>query len=139
LKKCQIMKLEVVFYHRKKQIKLLFDYQNLDMTVYIQEEYFIICLLKIIEEALNYMAIENGIIQHQFVHNRNSSNNIYNIWEEEQGIHLKDLNMSINANNNEINLEEIKKDQKENNEINSIQTQSDIMINNKINNFDNYS
>jgi len=85
------------------------------------------------------MAIENGIIQHQFVHNRNSSNNIYNIWEEEQGIHLKDLNMSINANNNEINLEEIKKDQKENNEINSIQTQSDIMINNKINNFDNYS
>jgi len=71
-----------------------------------------------LEEALNYMAIENEIIQHRFVHNRSTSNNICYLCGEKQDIHLKELNISINVNEN--NLEENKKDQKENNVANSI-------------------
>ena len=80
-----------------------------------------------LEEALNYMAKENGIIQHRFVHNRNSINNTCYICGEERDIHLKELNISINVNNNENSLEENKEDQKENNE------------NNNNNNFDKFS
>ena len=72
-----------------------------------------------LEEALNYMANENGIIQHRFVHNRNSINNTCYICGEERDIHLKELNISINVNNNENRLEESKEDQKENNENNN--------------------
>ena len=89
-----------------------------------------------LEEALNYMAVENGIIQHRFVHNRSTSNNMCYICGEKQGIHLKELNLSIYSNNNENSLEEDKKDQKEKNEPNLNQIQSNGMINN--NNFDNY-
>ena len=72
-----------------------------------------------LEEALNYMAKENGIIQHRFVHNRNLINNTCYICGEERDIHLKELNISININNNENSLEENKEDQKENNENNN--------------------
>ena len=91
-----------------------------------------------LEEALNYMDIENGIIQHRFVHNRNTSNNICYICGEQRDIHLKELNISINVNNNGNSLEESKKDQKENKETNSNQIQRNGMINNN-NNFDNYT
>ena len=40
-----------------------------------------------LEEALNYMAIENGIIQHRFVYNRNTSNNICYVCGKEKGLH----------------------------------------------------
>jgi len=70
-----------------------------------------------LEEALNYMTIENGIIQHRFVHNRNNSNNICYICGEEQEIHLKELKMSINVNS-ENSLEESKRDQSKNYEAN---------------------
>ena len=83
------------------------------------------------------MAIENGIIQHRFVHNRNTSNNICYICGEKQDIHLKELNISINVNEN--SLEESKEDQKENNEINSNQIQRNVMINNNIYNLENNS
>ena len=90
-----------------------------------------------LEEALNYMAIENGVIQHRFVHNRSTSNNICYLCGENQDIHLKELNISINVNEN--SLEESKTDQKENNVTNSNQIQSNDIINNNIYNLDNYS
>ena len=62
-----------------------------------------------LEEALNYMAIENGIIQHRFVYNRATSNNICYVCGKEKGIHLKELNININVNSNENKLEEDKK------------------------------
>ena len=83
------------------------------------------------------MAIENGIIQHRFVHNRSSSNNTCYICGEEKGIHLKELNISINANEN--SLEENRKVQKENIETISNIIQSNNSINNNIYNLDNYS
>ena len=88
-----------------------------------------------LEEALNYMAIENGIIQHRFVHNRNTSNIICYICGEKQNIHLKELSISLNVNENSIEVS--KKDLKENNETNSNQTQRNIKVNNNIYNFEN--
>jgi len=72
-----------------------------------------------LEEALNYMAIENGIIQHRFVYNRNTSNHICYVCGKEKSIHLKELNININVNaiNSEKKLEKNKKEQKENNKI----------------------
>ena len=83
------------------------------------------------------MAIENGIIQHRFVHNRSTSNNICYICGEEQVIHLNELNISINVNEN--SLEESKKEQKKNIETNSNVIQSNSIINTNIYNLDNYS
>ena len=57
-----------------------------------------------IDEALNYMAKENGIIQHRFIKNRRDLNNILcYICGEKEEIHLKDINIS----NNVIKEEEI--------------------------------
>ena len=56
-----------------------------------------------LEEALNYMAIENGIIQHRFVKdNRNINNKLCYICGESEEIHLKELNY-IHINNNSNN------------------------------------
>ena len=92
-----------------------------------------------LEEALNYMAIENGIIQHRFVYNRNTSNNICYVCGKEKGIHLKELNININVNNNENSLEENKKDQKENIKTNSNKIKSSDIINNNKHYFDSSS
>ena len=90
-----------------------------------------------LEEALNYMAIENGIIQHRFVHNRSTSNNICYVCGKEKGIHLKELIININENCNENSLEEKKIDQKENNKKNSNRIKSTaVMINNNKHHFD---
>ena len=91
-----------------------------------------------LEEALNYMAIENGIIQHRFVHNRNISNNICYVCGKEKSIHLKELNININVdlNSNDNKLEENKKDQKENNKKDSNKIKSSGIINNNKNHFD---
>ena len=71
-----------------------------------------------IDEALNYMSIENGIIQHRFVKDkRNISNKMCYICNENEEIHLKELNKSINniskeeekSVNNDINSNQIKK------------------------------
>ena len=52
-----------------------------------------------LEEALNYMAIDNGIIQHRFVKDkRNLNNKLCFICNENEEIHLKELNF-INSNN----------------------------------------
>ena len=57
-----------------------------------------------LEEALNYMAVENNIIQHRFIKdNRNKNNQLCYICGEKEEIHLKELNFfvrSINSNNN---------------------------------------
>ena len=89
-----------------------------------------------LEEALNYMAIENGIIQHRFVYNRNTSNNICYVCGNEKGIHLKELNININVNNKENSLEENKKVQKENNKAKPNKIKSSGMINNNKHIFD---
>ena len=56
-----------------------------------------------LNEALNYMSIENDIIQHRFVKDRNPSNKLCYICGEYEENHLKEIN-----NNN--NLENIEKD-----------------------------
>ena len=59
-----------------------------------------------VEEALDYMAINNGIIQHRFVkNNRNNNNKLCYICGEDEKNHLKELNVnnSINDSNNSIN------------------------------------
>ena len=73
-----------------------------------------------LEEALNYMAIENGIIQHRFIQDRNNSNNLCYICGEQQKIHLNELNNRERGNRNYIIniLESIKIDKKDNNEKN---------------------
>ena len=57
-----------------------------------------------LDEALNYISIENGIIQHQFIPDRNISNNLCYICGKKQKMHLKELNIS---NNNENDSYEI--------------------------------
>ena len=52
-----------------------------------------------LEEALNYMAIENGIIQHRFIQGRNNSNNICYICGEIRGRHMNEIN-ELSENNN---------------------------------------
>ena len=82
-----------------------------------------------LEEALNYMSIENGIIQHRFIKDRrNISNNMCYICGESESIHLKELNIS--TNNNQINLEDIK-EEPEKNDINTIQNNNNVENNNK--------
>ena len=66
-----------------------------------------------IEEALNYMDIENGIIQHRFIKDRNNLNSICYICGEEEKKHLKELNNEIIKNINNNNEEKV-----ENNDIN---------------------
>ena len=76
-----------------------------------------------VEEALNYMAEENGIIQHRFVQDRrNISNKMCYICGEERVIHLQELDIS--NNNIQNNLEEPKEDEKENNETISYKIQN---------------
>ena len=67
-----------------------------------------------LNEALNYMSIENNIIQHRFVKDRNPLNKLCYICGENEENHLKDFN---NINNN---LEKIEEDNK-NKGTNSIQ------------------
>ena len=53
-----------------------------------------------LEEALNYMAIENNIIQHRFVkNNRNKSDILCYVCGEKPEIHLKELNINIRGHN----------------------------------------
>ena len=53
-----------------------------------------------LEEALNYMAIENNIIQHRFVkNNRNKSDTLCYVCGEKPEIHLKELNINIRGHN----------------------------------------
>ena len=56
-----------------------------------------------LDEALKYISIENGIIQHQFIPDRNISNNLCYICGNIQKMHLKELNINNNKNDrNEI-------------------------------------
>ena len=74
-----------------------------------------------LEEALNYMSTENGIIQHRFIKDRRNASNImcYICGESEEN-HLRELNInnSTNSNNNQINLED-NKEPSERNDINT--------------------
>ena len=66
-----------------------------------------------LNEALNYMSIENNIIQHRFVKDRNPLNKLCYICGENEENHLKDFN-NIN------NIEKIEEENR-NEETNSIQ------------------
>ena len=77
-----------------------------------------------IEEALNYMDIENGIIQHRFIKDRNNSNNICYICGEEEKKHLKELNNEIIKNINNNNEEKV--------ENNDIDTKEELEPNNDV-------
>ena len=47
-----------------------------------------------LEEALNYMSLENGIIQHRFLqNNRNKNDKLCYICGEKKAIHLNELNI----------------------------------------------
>ena len=103
-----------------------------------------------IDEALNYMAKEKGIIQHRFVKDkRNKGNKMCYICDESEEIHMKELNYSLNSSikeipikiNEEKNLNEIKEENEENDEkkseINVITNQIKNKVNNDINNNNN--
>ena len=77
-----------------------------------------------IEEALNYMDIENGIIQHRFIKDRNNSNNICYICGEGEKKHLKELNNEIIKNINNNNEEKV--------ENNDIDTKEELEPNNDV-------
>ena len=60
-----------------------------------------------IDEALNYMAKENGIIHHRYIKNRRDLNNILcYICGEKEEIHLKDINISNNVIKEEEEINE---------------------------------
>ena len=75
-----------------------------------------------LNEALNYMSIENGIIQHQFIYGRNKSNNLCYICNNSEEKYLKYQN-----NNNVIQISILANDEL------SSQTSSNISFNNKNN------
>ena len=85
-----------------------------------------------LEEALNYMSVENNIIQHRFVqNNRNASDELCYICSEKKENHLKELNISDfedNINRNQNN---------NNNNVNHINDISNNNIEVTINNDDN--
>ena len=61
-----------------------------------------------LEEALNYMGIDNGIIQHRFIKDkRNINNKLCYIFGESEEIHLKELNFIqwIRRSNHSIKTE----------------------------------
>ena len=61
-----------------------------------------------LEEALNYMSKIHGIIQHRFIRDsRKKSNKMCYICGEKKEIHLKDLNIGNNINNNEEDQKDI--------------------------------
>ena len=61
-----------------------------------------------IEEALNYLSEENGIIQHRFVQNRRDlSCKFCYICGDDEKHHLKELNANRNNNNNENKINNI--------------------------------
>ena len=85
-----------------------------------------------IDEALNYMSFENGIIQHIFIKDRrNISNKKCYICGENEEIHLKkDLNNNNNSNNEKIEEEKSEKNDIDSNQIkksiNNINTNNDL-------------
>ena len=87
-----------------------------------------------LEEALNYMSVENNIIQHRFVqNNRNVSDELCYICSEKKENHLKELNISDfedNINRNQNN---------NNNNVNHINDISNNNIEVTINNDDNHN
>ena len=87
-----------------------------------------------LEEALNYMAIDNGIIQHRFIKdNRNKNNELCYICGEKEEIHLKELNFfgrSINNNNSEINNDKNNDGENKNDSVVNIRNPKEKEINN---------
>ena len=98
-----------------------------------------------LEEALNYMAIDNGIIQHRFIKdNRNKNNKLCYICGEIEEIHLKELSFSgrsFNSNNNntEININNNKNNIEQNNSdhFENLKNQKGNELNKSINNLEN--
>ena len=75
-----------------------------------------------LNEALNYMSIESGVVQHQFIYGRNKSNNLCYICNNSEKKYLKYQN-----NNNVMQINILANDEL------SSQTSSNISFNNKNN------
>ena len=81
-----------------------------------------------LEEALNFMSIENNIIQHKFLKDRNPSNKLCYICGEPEDNHLKELNSN---NNNSEKIEEENKNEETNpNQNNDKKNEEDKNTNN---------
>jgi len=89
-----------------------------------------------LEEALNYMAIVNNIIQHRFIKdNRNINNKLCYICGEDENIHLKELNLNNRNNNNQNNNSNNEINKSDNNSIYfSIENNNKNIENNNENN-----
>ena len=84
-----------------------------------------------IDEALNYLNMDNGIIQHHFVQDRSDpENNICYLCGEEANVHLK----SAQINNNSFNIINSFNNNINNNSINNINNNIAHSINNNSNN-----
>ena len=69
-----------------------------------------------IEEAIEYLSTENGMIQHNFVQDRNFEIDLCYICGQEKNIHINNNNQVNNNNeedNKDINNEEMKSDENE--------------------------
>ena len=102
-----------IFTSTKEEINpIVVQLQNLGYNKVYSRRVFYYLHPEDLEEALNYMAIENGIIQHRYIQGRYISNNICYICGEERKKHLNELNneniKNNNFNNNRIYINEIK-------------------------------
>ena len=87
-----------------------------------------------LEEALNYMDIINGIIQHKFLKDREPSNTLCYLCGQAEDVHLNEVNISLNVINNVINdKDNIEEEEKEGNENISKQIQENEINNNENN------
>jgi hypothetical protein len=113
-----------IFTSTKEEINpIVVQLQNLGYNKVYSRRVFYYLHPEDLEEALNYMAIENGIIQHRYIQGRYISNNICYICGEERKKHLNELNneniKNNNFNNNRIYINEINNRQIENNDFNN--------------------
>ena len=113
-----------IFTSTKEEINpIVVQLQNLGYNKVYSRRVFYYLHPEDLEEALNYMAIENGIIQHRYIQGRYISNNICYICGEERKKHLNELNneniKNNHFNNNRIYINKINKRQIENNDFNN--------------------
>ena len=113
-----------IFTSTKEEINpIVVQLQNLGYNKVYSRRVFYYLHPEDLEEALNYMAIENGIIQHRYIQGRYISNNICYICGEERKKHLNEINneniKNNNFNNNRIYINKINNKQIENNDFNN--------------------
>ena len=76
-----------------------------------------------IEEAIEYLTTENGMIQHNFVQDRNFEIDLCYVCGQEKNIHINN-NIQLDNNNEEDN-KNINNNEEDNKNINNIELKSD--------------